>query len=45
VLLGPDLVWRDGGFASRREHYRDPDFRNSMTVSVLEFDRLVRNVY
>jgi hypothetical protein len=45
VILGPDLVWRDGGLVSRREHNRDPDFRNTKAVSDLEFDRLVRNVY
>jgi hypothetical protein len=45
VIIGPDLVWRDGRFVSRREHNRDPDFRNRTRVSDAEFDRLVRNVY
>jgi uncharacterized protein len=45
VIIGPDLVWRDGRFVSRREHNRDPDFRNRTRVSDEDFDRLVRNVY
>ena len=45
VILGPDLVWRDGGFVSNRRANRDPDFRNSNTVSDARFDALVRNVY
>jgi hypothetical protein len=45
VILGPDLVWRDGGFVSNRKANRDPDFRNTKTVSDEQFDALVRNVY
>jgi uncharacterized protein len=45
VILGPDLVWRDGGWVIRREHNKDPDFRNRTKVPDLEFERLVRNVY
>lgn len=45
VIIGPDLVWRDGGFVSRREHNKDPDFKNRTRVPDGEFDRLVRNVY
>ena len=45
VILGPDLVWRDGGLVSRREHNKDPNFRNTSLVSDADFDRLVRNVY
>jgi uncharacterized protein len=45
VILGPDLVWRDGGFVTRRQHNRDPDFKNTAKVSEEAFDRLVRNVY
>lgn len=45
VILGPDLVWRDGRFVSRREYNKDPDFRSASRVSDGEFDRLVRNVY
>lgn len=45
VILGPDLLWRDGGFVSNRSANRDPDFRNRTTVSDADFDGLVRNVY
>jgi uncharacterized protein len=45
VVIGPDLVWRDGRFVSRRDFNRDPDFRNRKSVSNADFDRLVRNVY
>ncbi len=45
VVLGPDLVWRDGRLTSDRAANRDPDFRNRTRVSDGDFDRLVRNVY
>ncbi len=45
VIIGPDLVWRDGRFVSVRSANRDPDFRNQNTVSDAAFDVLVRNVY
>ena len=45
VILGPDLVWRDGRWVTQRQHNKDPDFRNTKRVDDLEFDRLVRNVY
>lgn len=45
VIIGPDLVWRDGRFVSRREYNEDPDFRSTKRVSDGDFDRLVRNVY
>lgn len=45
IIIGPDLVWRDGGFVSQRAANRDPDFRNTKTVSDGQFDDLVRNVY
>ncbi len=45
VILGPDLVWRDGQFVSRREFNKDPDFKAGKKVSDLRFDHLVRNVY
>jgi hypothetical protein len=45
VIIGPDLVWRDGRFVSVRSANRDPDFRNQNTVSDAAFDALVRNVY
>lgn len=45
VIIGPDLVWRAGGWRTVREANRDPDFRNRTKVSDQDFDRLVRNVY
>jgi DUF2075 family protein len=45
VIIGPDLVWRDGQLRSRRAYNKDPDFRNHRRVSDFEFDTLVRNVY
>lgn len=45
VIIGPDLVIRDGRWVSRREFSRDPDFKKRSKVSDEEFDRLVRHVY
>ncbi|WP_328591145.1 DUF2075 domain-containing protein [Gordonia zhaorongruii] len=45
VILGPDLLWRDGRFVIDRSANRDPDFRSSTKVSDLRFTRLVRHVY
>jgi hypothetical protein len=45
VIIGPDLVWRDGRFVTVRSANRDPDFRNRKIVGDEQFDRLVRNVY
>lgn len=45
VIIGPDLLWRDGRFASVRRANRDPDFKNTVKVPDDRFDVLVRNVY
>ena len=45
VILGPDLVWRNGRFVTDRSANRDPDFRSVKNVSDLRFTRLVRHVY
>lgn len=45
VIIGPDLVWRDGQFESRRSENKDPQFRSRRQVPDDLFDRLVRNVY
>ncbi|WP_432519895.1 DNA/RNA helicase domain-containing protein [Kineococcus sp. SYSU DK006] len=45
VIIGPDLLWRDGRLVSDRSANKDPDFRNRTRVSDADFDRLVRNVY
>ncbi|WP_328589400.1 DUF2075 domain-containing protein [Mycolicibacter terrae] len=45
VILGPDLVWRDGRFVSVRNANRDPDLRNPKALPDSRFDVLVRHVY
>jgi uncharacterized protein len=45
VILGPDLVWREGAWVVQRAENKDPDFRNRSRVHDHEFERLVRNVY
>lgn len=45
MILGPDLVWREGIWRSARGANKDPDFKNRAKVSDHDFDRLVRNVY
>ena len=45
VIIGPDMVLREGHWVTDRTKNRDPDFRNTKRVSDDEFDRLVRNVY
>ncbi|GGB48625.1 DUF2075 domain-containing protein [Gordonia jinhuaensis] len=45
VILGPDIVWRNGRFVTNRSANKDPDFRNTKRVSDKRFDLLVRNVY
>jgi hypothetical protein len=45
VIIGPDLVWRNGQFVSNRRANCDPDFRSQKNVSDERFDGLVRNVY
>ena len=45
VVLGPDLIRREGRWVTDRAANKDPDFRNRNTVPDEEFDRLVRHVY
>lgn len=45
VIIGADLVWRDGRMVSQRKQNKDPDFRDIRRVSDADFDRLVRHVY
>ena len=45
VIIGPDFVWREGGWRTVRDANRDPDFKNRTKVPDAHFDRLVRNVY
>ena len=45
VIIGPDLVWRDGRFETVRSANKDPHFRSPKTVPDEDFDLLVRHVY
>lgn len=45
VVMGLDLVWRDGRWISDRSASKDPDMRSKTKVSDEDFDRLVKNVY
>ncbi|WP_231909999.1 DUF2075 domain-containing protein [Corynebacterium cystitidis] len=45
VILGPDLVWRDGQFVSVRQNNKDPHFRSTKKISDEEFDGLLRHIY
>lgn len=45
VIIGPDLVWRDGRFETVRSRNKDPHFSGRNKVSDAEFDTLVRHVY
>ncbi|WP_202867268.1 DUF2075 domain-containing protein [Kribbella pittospori] len=45
VILGPDLVWRDGRFTTVRDANKDPAFKNRKVTDNSAFDRLVRNTY
>jgi DUF2075 family protein len=45
VIVGPDLVIRDGRWVAVRSANKDPDFRSTARVPDATFDALVRNVY
>jgi uncharacterized protein len=45
VIVGPDLVVRDGRLVTRRDHSKDPAFRARKTASDDEADQLIRNTY
>ncbi|MCX5069641.1 DUF2075 domain-containing protein [Micromonospora lupini] len=45
VIIGPDLVARDGQLVTRREESKDPAFRSRKSLSDEEADRLIRNTY
>jgi hypothetical protein len=45
VIVGPDLLWRDGRWAAVRDANKDPNLRSRTAVIDHEFERLVRNVY
>lgn len=45
VIIGPDLVWRDGSWRVVREANKDPALRSRSALPDSEFERLVKNVY
>jgi uncharacterized protein len=45
VIVGPDLVARNGRLVTNRGEFKDPNFRSRNTVSDFEADRLIRNTY
>jgi hypothetical protein len=45
VIIGPDLVARDGRLVTRREESKDPELKKRTAVSEAEADRLIRNTY
>ena len=45
VIIGPDLVYRDGRLVTDRGACKDPNFRSHKLVSDEEADRLIRNTY
>ncbi|GAA4399447.1 DUF2075 domain-containing protein [Tsukamurella soli] len=45
VILGPDLVWRDGRFVVRREANLDPSLKARKNLTAPRFDLLIRNTY
>lgn len=45
VIIGPDLVWRDGNWRVVRDANKDPALRGRSALSDSEFERLVKNVY
>ncbi|MEV4709437.1 DUF2075 domain-containing protein [Actinoplanes sp. NPDC049316] len=45
VIIGPDLVARNGRLVTNRDEFKDPNFRSRKAVSDAEADRLIRNTY
>ncbi|WP_231598842.1 DUF2075 domain-containing protein [Corynebacterium occultum] len=45
VILGPDILWRDGRFVTDRSANKDPGFRFRKQVPDELFDELVRHIY
>ena len=45
VIIGPDLIARNGRLVTDRAEFKDPNFRSRKAVSDAEADRLIRNTY
>nr|WP_258544715.1 DUF2075 domain-containing protein [Micromonospora provocatoris] len=45
VIIGPDLIARDGRLVTQRTESKDPAFRSRKQLSDFEADRLIRNTY
>ncbi|BDH57945.1 DNA/RNA helicase domain-containing protein [Tsukamurella sp. PLM1] len=45
VILGPDLVYRDGRFVVQRAENRDPSLKSKKNLTDVRFDLLIRNTY
>ncbi|WP_425760130.1 DNA/RNA helicase domain-containing protein [Micromonospora sp. DT231] len=45
VIIGPDLVARDGRLVTRRDESKDSSIRSRKSVGDAEVDRLIRNTY
>ncbi len=45
VIIGPDLVARDGRLVTRRSESKDPAFKSKRVLDDFEADRLIRNTY
>ncbi|SDY93567.1 hypothetical protein SAMN05444365_104216 [Micromonospora pattaloongensis] len=45
VILGPDLVARNGRLVTQRSESKDPAFKSRKALSDEEADRLIRNTY
>jgi hypothetical protein len=45
VIIGSDLIARDGRLVTRREESEDPELKKRKTVSDADADRLIRNTY
>ena len=45
VIIGPDLVARNGRLVTQRSESKDPAFRSKKALSDEEADRLIRNTY
>jgi hypothetical protein len=45
VIIGPDLVARNGRLVTRRSESKDPAFKSRKALSDAEADRLIRNTY